>query len=154
MRTSLRAASGVPASHAGAPGKPTCRVECLDHTRATADDSSLRLVRPQLHAQHEIDHLHGTLSVDHMESRSLCTLDNYSKHWKELTLTRSEGPARAAVRYNGYYRKTEKHLECLDESSSISRRTKISLREGSTRCGAVYTSCFAAVVSPAFAPKG
>ncbi len=36
--------------------------------------------------QHEIDHLHGTLYIDRMEPRSLCTLDNYTKHWKELTI--------------------------------------------------------------------
>ena len=36
--------------------------------------------------QHEIDHLHGTLYVDRMEARSFCTLDNYVKHWKNLTL--------------------------------------------------------------------
>jgi peptide deformylase len=36
--------------------------------------------------QHEIDHLHGTLYIDRMEPRSLCTLDNYRKHWKELTI--------------------------------------------------------------------
>ena len=61
------------------------RVECLDHR-----------AQPQtIHAsgwyarilQHEIDHLHGTLYVDRMEPRSLCTLDNYSKHWKELAIT-------------------------------------------------------------------
>jgi peptide deformylase len=61
------------------------RVDCLDHH-----------AQPQtIHAsgwyarilQHEIDHLNGTLYIDRMEPRSLCTLDNYSKHWKELTIT-------------------------------------------------------------------
>jgi len=60
------------------------RVECLDHK-----------ARPQTirasgwHArilQHEIDHLNGTLYIDRMEPRSLCTLDNYSKHWKDLAI--------------------------------------------------------------------
>ncbi len=58
------------------------RVDCLDH----------RAVRRTIHAsgwfarilQHEIDHLHGTLYIDRMASRSLCTLDNYSKHWKDI----------------------------------------------------------------------
>jgi peptide deformylase len=36
--------------------------------------------------QHETDHLHGTLYIDRMEPRSLCTLDNYARHWKELTI--------------------------------------------------------------------
>jgi len=58
------------------------RVEYLDHQ-----------ARPRtIHAsgwharilQHEIDHLNGTLYIDRMESRSLCTLDNYSKCWKEM----------------------------------------------------------------------
>ena len=61
------------------------RVTCLDHK-----------ARPQtIHAsgwfarilQHEIDHLNGTLYIDRMEPRSLCTLDNYSKHWKDLAVT-------------------------------------------------------------------
>ena len=60
------------------------RVECLDHR-----------AQPQtIHAsgwyarilQHEIDHLHGTLYIDRMEPRSLCTLDSYGKHWKELAI--------------------------------------------------------------------
>jgi len=61
------------------------RVECLDHK-----------ARPQTirasgwHArilQHEIDHLNGSLYIDRMEPRSLCTLDNYSKHWKDLRVS-------------------------------------------------------------------
>jgi peptide deformylase len=32
--------------------------------------------------QHEIDHLSGALYVDRMRSRSLCTLDNFTRHWK------------------------------------------------------------------------
>ena len=32
--------------------------------------------------QHEIDHLHGTLYIDRMWSRSFCSLDNYSRIWK------------------------------------------------------------------------
>lgn len=33
--------------------------------------------------QHEIDHLLGTLYVDRMHSRSLTTVDNYNRQWKE-----------------------------------------------------------------------
>jgi peptide deformylase len=60
------------------------RVECLDHQG-----------RPQTiqasgwHArilQHEIDHLNGTLYIDRMEPRSLCTVDKYSKRWKDQTI--------------------------------------------------------------------
>jgi peptide deformylase len=36
--------------------------------------------------QHEIDHLHGRLYIDHMETRSFATLDNMSRHWKDLPI--------------------------------------------------------------------
>ena len=32
--------------------------------------------------QHEIDHLHGTLYLDRMRSRSFCSLENHSRLWK------------------------------------------------------------------------
>ena len=32
--------------------------------------------------QHEIDHLHGTLYIDRMWSRSFSSLENYTRHWK------------------------------------------------------------------------
>jgi peptide deformylase len=35
--------------------------------------------------QHEIDHLHGTLYIDHMWSRSFSSLENYTRHWKSKT---------------------------------------------------------------------
>jgi peptide deformylase len=36
--------------------------------------------------QHEIDHLSGALYVDRMRSVSLCTLDNFGRHWKGKTI--------------------------------------------------------------------
>jgi peptide deformylase len=36
--------------------------------------------------QHEIDHLRGTLYVDHMHPRTLMTVENFTRHWKEKTL--------------------------------------------------------------------
>jgi peptide deformylase len=36
--------------------------------------------------QHEIDHLSGALYVDRMRSVSLCTLDNFARHWKGKTV--------------------------------------------------------------------
>ena len=36
--------------------------------------------------QHEIDHLHGVVYVDRMRSRSLTTLDNFSRYWKEKSV--------------------------------------------------------------------
>ena len=68
------------------------RVDCLDHRgqpqtiRATGWHARI--------LQHEIDHLNGTLYIDRMEPRSLSTLDNYSKHWKESSIAE----VRAALR--------------------------------------------------------
>jgi peptide deformylase len=61
------------------------RVDCLDHNAEPqtilAEGWHARIL------QHEIDHLNGTLYVDRMEPRSLCTLDNYAKHWKDLKVS-------------------------------------------------------------------
>ncbi|MFI5116452.1 MAG: peptide deformylase [Terriglobales bacterium] len=35
--------------------------------------------------QHEIDHLHGTLYVDRMQSRTFCSLDIHARLWKNKT---------------------------------------------------------------------
>jgi len=34
--------------------------------------------------QHEIDHLHGRLYIDLMEPRSFATVENLTRHWKDL----------------------------------------------------------------------
>jgi peptide deformylase len=34
--------------------------------------------------QHEIDHLHGRLYIDRMESRSFMSVDNLTRHWKDM----------------------------------------------------------------------
>lgn len=36
--------------------------------------------------QHEIDHLHGTLYIDRMVSRSFMTMDNLSRYWSDKTI--------------------------------------------------------------------
>src|SRR5258707_8810124 len=36
--------------------------------------------------QHEIDHLGGTMYVDHMYPRTLMTVENFTQHWKGKTL--------------------------------------------------------------------
>lgn len=63
----------VPRAHA-------VRMECLDERgeRRTVDASGwyARIL------QHEIDHLLGNLYVDSMLSRSLTSLDNFSRFWK------------------------------------------------------------------------
>jgi peptide deformylase len=36
--------------------------------------------------QHEIDHLHGTLYIDRMTSRSFTTIDNLSRYWQDKSI--------------------------------------------------------------------
>jgi peptide deformylase len=36
--------------------------------------------------QHEIDHLHGRLYIDRMEPRSFMSIENLSRHWKDMPL--------------------------------------------------------------------
>jgi peptide deformylase len=36
--------------------------------------------------QHEIDHLYGRLYIDRMESRSFMSIDNLSRHWKDMPI--------------------------------------------------------------------
>lgn len=36
--------------------------------------------------QHEIDHLYGQLYIDRMDSRSFMSIDNLSRHWKDLSI--------------------------------------------------------------------
>src|ERR1700723_3191153 len=56
------------------------KVECLDA------QGQPRVIRASgWHArilQHEIDHLSGALYVDRMRSVSLCSLENFTRHWK------------------------------------------------------------------------
>lgn len=37
--------------------------------------------------QHEIDHLHGTLYIDRMLSRTFTTVENLERYWKDLSVT-------------------------------------------------------------------
>ncbi|MEQ1947527.1 MAG: peptide deformylase [Bryobacteraceae bacterium] len=34
--------------------------------------------------QHEIDHLHGTLYIDRMETRTFATIENIGRYWKDV----------------------------------------------------------------------
>jgi peptide deformylase len=36
--------------------------------------------------QHEIDHLYGRLYIDRMESRSFMSIDNLTRHWKDMSI--------------------------------------------------------------------
>ncbi len=57
------------------------RVECLDHKGAPkvieASGWYARIL------QHEIDHLHGTLYIDSMHSRTFMSMENFNRHWKD-----------------------------------------------------------------------
>jgi peptide deformylase len=59
------------------------KVECLDeHGQPRVIRASGWYARI---LQHEIDHLSGGLYVDRMRSVSLCSLDNFVRHWKGKT---------------------------------------------------------------------
>jgi len=60
------------------------RVECLDEKGKTKLIEATGWYARIL--QHEIDHLHGTLYVDHMDSRTLMTVENYKQHWAQKTM--------------------------------------------------------------------
>jgi peptide deformylase len=36
--------------------------------------------------QHEIDHLHGKLYIDRMDTRSFGTVENYTRYWKDYSI--------------------------------------------------------------------
>jgi peptide deformylase len=60
------------------------RVECLDEKgEAKVIEASGWYARI---LQHEIDHLGGTMYVDHMYPRTLMTVENYTTHWREKTM--------------------------------------------------------------------
>jgi peptide deformylase len=63
---------------------PQARVECLDETGAARVIAATGWYARIL--QHEIDHLHGTLYVDRMQSRTFCSLDIYARLWKNQTI--------------------------------------------------------------------
>lgn len=57
------------------------RVECLD------DNAKPRMIKAKgwyaRILQHEIDHLNGTLYIDHMHTRTFMSLDNFTRKWKD-----------------------------------------------------------------------
>jgi len=60
------------------------RVECVDEkSEAKVIEASGWYARI---LQHEIDHLGGTMYVDHMHPRTLMTVENFTQHWKGKTL--------------------------------------------------------------------
>ena len=56
-------------------------VECLDeHGKKKVIEAAGWYARI---LQHEIDHLNGTLYLDRMHTRTLSTLENYNRYWKD-----------------------------------------------------------------------
>jgi len=67
------------------PRSSVVRVECLDEKgTARVIEASGWYARI---LQHEIDHLNGTMYVDRMLSRSLTSLDNLNRFWKNKPVT-------------------------------------------------------------------
>jgi peptide deformylase len=70
----------VPGLMALVPRARKVKVECLD------ENGQPKVIRASgwyaRILQHEIDHLLGTLYIDRMRSVSLCSLENFSRHWK------------------------------------------------------------------------
>jgi peptide deformylase len=64
------------------------RVECLDeHAKPRKIEATGWYARI---LQHEIDHLHGRLYIDRMSTRSLTTLDNYNRYWKDKSVAEAK----------------------------------------------------------------
>jgi peptide deformylase len=74
----------VPGFTAIVPRSRQVRVECLDETGASqiieASGWYARIL------QHELDHLHGTLYLDRMHSRTFCSLNVHARFWKNRTI--------------------------------------------------------------------
>jgi peptide deformylase len=61
------------------------RVECVDEKgEARVIEASGWYARI---LQHEIDHLGGKMYIDRSYPRTLMTVDNFTRHWKEMTTT-------------------------------------------------------------------
>ena len=56
------------------------RIACLDENSGSRSIEASGWYARIL--QHEIDHLHGTLYIDRMDSRTFTSLDNWGRFWK------------------------------------------------------------------------
>ena len=72
----------LPGFTALVPRAKQVRVRCLDHQgEPKVIETSGWYARI---LQHEVDHLNATLHIDRMLAHSFSTLDNYTRHWKNL----------------------------------------------------------------------
>ena len=70
----------VPGFSAIVPRARTVRVECLnDRAEPVTIDATGWYARI---LQHEIDHLNGSLYIDHMHTRTFTSLENWTQFWK------------------------------------------------------------------------
>ncbi len=71
------------------------RVDCLDHKgNAKVIEASGWYARI---LQHEIDHLHGTIYIDRMHTRSFMSVDNFNQFWKSMPMVE----VRNSIRFEG-----------------------------------------------------
>ncbi len=72
------------------------KVECLnekgEQKTITAGGWYARIL------QHEIDHLHGAIYIDHMYPRTLMTVENYKKHWLDKSVEQVKKELLSAVK--------------------------------------------------------
>jgi peptide deformylase len=61
------------------------RVECVDEKNEPKVIEATGWYARIL--QHEIDHLGGSMYVDRMYPRTLMTVDNFTRNWKDKTLS-------------------------------------------------------------------
>jgi peptide deformylase len=74
----------LPGFTAVVPRARKVKVECLNHKgEAKTIEASGWYARI---LQHEIDHLHGTVYVDRMQTRTLMSLDNFNRYWKSMPM--------------------------------------------------------------------
>jgi peptide deformylase len=64
------------------------RVDCLDENAAPRTIHAAGWYARIL--QHEIDHLNGALYVDRMHARTLMTVENYSRLWKDIGIAETK----------------------------------------------------------------
>jgi peptide deformylase len=60
------------------------KVECLDHRGEPRTIQASGWYARIL--QHEVDHLHGTLYIDRMHTRTFMGMDNYNRYWKDKSI--------------------------------------------------------------------
>jgi len=66
------------------PRAARARLECVNETGEAVSIAAEGWYARIL--QHEIDHLHGTLYLDRMHTRSFTTLEHMNRHWNELPI--------------------------------------------------------------------